>query len=849
MSSNPQLPPEVAYLWQQMKTGKAFLLLGAGASRNSRNSAALEIRSGLALAEELARQAGLPYSEEELPDVVQAAVGLRLSEKQWHDLLRREYVGCRAGEDLKSLFRYSWARAYTLNVDDSVERIGKLPSGQHLIPYNARVDRVATKDERNPSDLHLVHLNGDANKPEHGLVFSRDEYAKALTQNELWYAELATDYYRYTPVIIGSRLREPILEVELERIKQRDGKSGAAFLVVPDQLTEIQKSVFASKNIIYLPLTLQNFVEAARRELGDSLSVANIATDANEQLSASMLAALTPADVSAAMAVYPITVAAQQSALRVPSAQLNRMARDFLLGAPASWPLVLSGVPVELQDGKGLLSAMQKEVANGRKMIVVIGAAGCGKSTLVKQALLQLLRQDKGVFLYDLRGDAHSYNRVFSILRRLHPGQRVYVHLDNLFMYGDKLSADLEALRDNDIVLVTSARSGEWRERFQRHFGGMAATFELKRFQEDDYGPLTERLLRYVPSPTFAKATPQQRQERFAKSRRQLLIALREITESRRFDEVIDDEYTKLPDDATRFAFRIAGVATLARVGLGTAVAFEIYRSRRFGRSFESALSALEGIVVTNSQGRLQVRHELYAEHVFRHHDTVDDYLVAVEAILSVLARYQVPLITSLSRLDAQLFKYLLNHRTLFRRSRTVGIPGAGLALYEKFEKAFEQDGHFWLQYGLYARGLGKTQMALDLLDKSIQAYPENPQAIHARADLKLRLASDPDVSDARANSMIEEAVADLLSLDARDNSRTDLYPLVTLADRHVFALMKRHQSSKAKECARRYFAQVQERERHVNAPILSRLKANLLKYVTTGVWVATEYNTFDDGG
>jgi hypothetical protein len=95
------------------------------------------------------------------------------------------------------------------------------------------------------------------------------------------------------------------------------------------------------------------------------------------------------------------------------------------------------------------------------------------------------------------------------------------------------------------------------------------------------------------------------------------------------------------------------------------------------------------------------------------------------------------------------------------------------------------------------------------------------------------------------AQSYIDSAVATLTRLDARHNWATDLYPIVTLADRHIRALLARGLRDQALEIARRYFERVKERRRQTNAPILEQLFANLLKFTTTGVWVPTEYEQF----
>jgi hypothetical protein len=227
------VPEEVSYLLQAIRSANAVLLLGAGASRTGTNRTGEPIKTSSGLAAELCKRGGFAYKDENLPEVVQACVGPRLSKRQFQDLIRKEYTGCSGGSDLLQLFSYPWARVYTLNVDDTVERFGMLGDGRRAEPYNALLDHVAPLE--GTADLQLIHLNGQAGKPEHGLVFSQDDYFRKLSDaKNFWYSELASDYHRFTPVIIGSSLAEPILMTELERVKQRNGQSGAAFLVIPD---------------------------------------------------------------------------------------------------------------------------------------------------------------------------------------------------------------------------------------------------------------------------------------------------------------------------------------------------------------------------------------------------------------------------------------------------------------------------------------------------------------------------------------------------------------------------------------------------------------------------------------
>jgi hypothetical protein len=85
-------PQELSYLLNAVRSAKAVLLLGAGASRTGINRRGLPVKIGSALAAELCERAGYDYTNESLPEVVQACVGPRLSEHQFREIIRDEYT-------------------------------------------------------------------------------------------------------------------------------------------------------------------------------------------------------------------------------------------------------------------------------------------------------------------------------------------------------------------------------------------------------------------------------------------------------------------------------------------------------------------------------------------------------------------------------------------------------------------------------------------------------------------------------------------------------------------------------------------------------------------------------------
>jgi hypothetical protein len=119
-------------------------VLGAGASATSTNSKGQRVRQGTSLAELLATQAGLEYNDEDLPDVIGAVIGPRISVVQFDRILAAEYTKITPASELVDLLSYTWRRLYTWNVDDSIENIHG--GVQHRRYFNGMIDKVVAHE-------------------------------------------------------------------------------------------------------------------------------------------------------------------------------------------------------------------------------------------------------------------------------------------------------------------------------------------------------------------------------------------------------------------------------------------------------------------------------------------------------------------------------------------------------------------------------------------------------------------------------------------------------------------------------------------------------------------------------
>jgi hypothetical protein len=201
---------DVTYLKNKISLAEVILVLGAGAVRDCKNARGDALKLADKLAEELCTAED---NGESLGIVLDA---LKLTTPQLNTRLVHEYQGCSASDDLKAAFSVPWRRVYTFNIDDSIETLGSILSKQNIFSYNGMHAKVTPYE--GPRVLHVVHLNGYVRELDKGVIFSKTDYDKRLSQPDaVWYREAAEDNFRYCSIFIGTRLNEPLLWSEIER--------------------------------------------------------------------------------------------------------------------------------------------------------------------------------------------------------------------------------------------------------------------------------------------------------------------------------------------------------------------------------------------------------------------------------------------------------------------------------------------------------------------------------------------------------------------------------------------------------------------------------------------------------
>lgn len=160
-----------------IENGRLILLLGAGASYNSKNRLGKNPPLGYELRRILSEDASLEIEDSDsLSDIYQATKH-KLGDIATIRTLEKHYKNCESSNDYKEIIKIPFPRIYTLNIDDSFERSINETTKYKNFNVFRRNDRIEDFDSLY-EQISLIKLNGDINVPDDGFIFSPSEYAE-----------------------------------------------------------------------------------------------------------------------------------------------------------------------------------------------------------------------------------------------------------------------------------------------------------------------------------------------------------------------------------------------------------------------------------------------------------------------------------------------------------------------------------------------------------------------------------------------------------------------------------------------------------------------------------------------
>ena len=763
-----------AYLLRAIRANNCILFLGAGFSTAATNLLGKPIPTGKQLASHLWGWVGLPgsYDDSPLSIVYEAALRAGRPLQELRTLLESELLVATPILDWYTVVsQVFWYRIYTTNADNLIETVySGAPSAAKLLTLAAPRDDFR---ERAPflETVQYVKLHGSLPGDPRELTFGTISFANRANAREDWWRNFVLDHVRHPTLFIGSQVDEPLFWQALQAREPRGSnpeERPKSFLVARD-LSPARRTFLEQFNIWHIDAEARDFFTwlKAAYEFPARLDVLReIAPEAAAVLGGTDLTADNHLSLAAFLSVFPRVGTTRPDVSRQ---------KVFFLGAPPAWEDIALGFDAPREVNQDLVRRIEAAYSNTPQLsvIAILGEGGSGKSTILKRAAVTLRESSRDVYMSDggQRPQVHRVREAVRLLKR-----KIVLFVDNATLLGPALAELLDSLRVLSVppVVVFAARYIPFEQQTRKVLTSLAFDeMEVPYLSDADIECLLDTLGRHAQLGHLAGlARDGQRYELKQRARKQILVAMREATEGRLFNDIIKSEFQEITDSEARLLFLCAALATSEMVDLSEerwldcaevppADALRIMRRD------------LRGLVQSyGSEPRIAARHPIIAEFILDRAATHPDLRQAYSRILRSLAREIYPGASRKSR-AWRLFVRLVNHQALYERF------GADLdtarAVYDDASRVYGRDGHFWLQYANLEVDYGQTPLARPLLANAEGLLGDTQLVVNTRAHMMLR--------EALSVESYEEAIAlrdesEKILLDQMDRvASEDEYP------------------------------------------------------------------------
>jgi tetratricopeptide (TPR) repeat protein len=223
---------------------------------------------------------------------------------------------------------------------------------------------------------------------------------------------------------------------------------------------------------------------------------------------------------------------------------------------------------------------------------LLLGPAGFGVTTLLLSTAVRLVQERAGMVFY-LRPGAHIMEGDIEFATSISPEQRTFFFVDDAGDHRREVEAATQRLKalGRPAMMVLGSRLNEWRQLSGSPIG---KEYELEELSD----PEIERLIAYLARhDELGQLTPLSPALRTAAIRskhgKQLLVAMREVTEGPGFDAIIEDEFRKLGSDISQRAY----LAVCAFYQHGVYVLQHYARMLAREKKWELALSQIDSAI------------------------------------------------------------------------------------------------------------------------------------------------------------------------------------------------------------------------------------------------------------
>ncbi len=380
------------------------------------------------------------------------------------------------------------------------------------------------------------------------LLITETDYIRFRDRRETLFSLLKEQFAQSTFLYVGYSNRDQNWKTLLDEVQREFSPKPTplSYRLTIDE-PSMADALLEARNVYTLHCSLSDFCMAARAQL----HAVEMTSSALEKLERDI-----PPDFAEDFTDNPVAVArffnSWQYVNQCDFSQPSN-AHAFLRGDRPNWGLIAQKHFFQRDVEDPLYDEMLDYATSGalRESLTLLGHAGSGVTTVLMSLAARLVREGAGP-VYFLRPGAQVLEGDVLFVAQRDPHVKPFFFVDNAAIEKERLRRLVQRVQSSHAngMLVLGARLNEWRESTVR-----LATKERQLLQlgPDEIPRLLTLLENSGELGVLADLSPELRVVKIQQSNsNDLLVTLREVTEGRSFDAIIEDEYLGIHSELGR---------------------------------------------------------------------------------------------------------------------------------------------------------------------------------------------------------------------------------------------------------------------------------------------------------
>jgi hypothetical protein len=657
---------------------------------------------------------------DEATEMARHAVG----ERAFNDYLFDKFSKYRPGVAHLGLVQLPWDKIYTTNFDLLLEEAANSGVVQPAGPLRVITSTLADVSVLSEEDIPYYKLHGSldiANTHDGKLILTKKDYREYEKYKKPLFKRLKTDMESRTFVFIGYSLTDTNFRGVLDDCRDELGAQTLPLsYAVVHSFSAIQKEYWRDRyNIELIKADVVEFITWLRETwINENCTVVPLL----QRRSSEYLRLDTSSRFQKIGDSFYL--------LRTTDVTGKSNPKGFFKGAEPTWEDVRDQIPARRDLYDPLIEGLFPELLDitlDPSAYVITGAAGTGKTTLLYSIAYDLVADFQAAVLIHVPGTPLDSRLISPLVEPEQPRRFVVVvrfaseHFRELAgFYQDVIRQKLP------VTLLLEDRTNQWhvaKTSYSTKFDPIE--FTLGSLSSAEISGIIDALASHNCLEKLSGLPRSEQLSHFNElASEDLLVALRELTSENSFDQIVRDEYEKIPSEIAKQAY--VYVAAIGQLDL--AVRYEtIIRvlSLSSEQLAKELLNPTEGILIIgedtgssrhNIGFRLRARHPIIASVIFAlAADDDTKKFAVVNGILSELDPGYPE--------DMRLLRELMKRRELVN---TFAEHAMRRALFERLESILPGDPYVWQHRSIIERDMQDAEQAVRFGRMAAKAEPSN---------------------------------------------------------------------------------------------------------------------------